>query len=170
MMTRQTLTDILAPGHFKITVNDVDQWPEEYSGYFNVDSSTKRQETGSEVTGFGLVPTKNEATNMEFDDSFQGYDESFIHDSYVLGYRVSEELYEDDLYRVINKMPKELSQSFMQTVEVIGAGLLNNGFTDSAAYRGPDSEPLFGDATLKTHPQAPDVGGTWQNQLSTAAD
>lgn len=170
MATRQTLTDILAPGHFKITVNDVEQWPEEYSGYFNVDSSSRRQETGSEVTGFGLAPIKQEGANMDFDDTYQGYDETFIHDSYVLGYRVSEELYEDDLYRVINKLPKELSYSFMQTVEVIGAGLLNNGFTDSAAYLGPDGEPLFGDATTRTHPQPPDVGGTWQNQLSTPAD
>lgn len=105
---------------------------------------------------------------MDFDDALEGYPETFLHLTYVLGYRVSEELYEDDLYRIINRMPKQLSQSFMQTVEVIGAGLLNNGFTDSAAYQGPDSEPLFGDATTKTHPR-PD-GGTWQNQLSTAAD
>jgi hypothetical protein len=167
-MTRETLSEILAPGHYEVMLNDVEQWPEEYSLLFNVESSSKRQETTKSVTGFSTVPVKDEGDNMTFDDALQGYPEEFVHLTYVLGYRVSEELYEDDLYRVIDRMPKQLTRSFMVTTEILGAGLLNNGFTDSAAYRGPDSEPLFGDSMLKTHPR-PD-GGTWQNQLSTAAD
>jgi hypothetical protein len=168
MMTRETLTEILAPGHYDVMLNEVEQWPEEFSMYFNVDDSKMRQETTRTVTGLGLVPQKDEGDDMEFDDALEGYSETFLHDTYVLGYRVSEELYEDDLYRVIDRMPTELSNAFMQTVEVLGAGLLNNGFTDSAAYQGPDGEPLFGDPTSKTHPR-PD-SGTWQNQLSTPAD
>lgn len=168
MMTRDTLTEILAPGHFDVILNDIEQWPEEYSMYFKVEDSNKRQETTKSVTGFGLVPDKDEGDDMEFDDALQGYAEEFVHVTYVLGYRVSEELYEDDLYKIINRLPTQLSQSFKQTVEVLGAGLLNNGFTDSAAYQGPDGEPLFGDGSLLTHPR-PD-GGTWTNQLATAAD
>lgn len=168
MMTRETITEVLAPGHYDVMLNEVEQWPEEYSMYFNVEQSTRKQETIPSVTGFGLVPEKEEGDNMDFDDALEGRKETFTHLAYVLGYRVSEELVEDDLYRVIDRLPPELTNSFMQTVEVLGAGLLNNGFTDSAAYRGPDGEPLFGDPTTKTHPRVD--GGTYQNQLSTAAD
>lgn len=165
---RSNFGDILAPGHFEIFTSDMDQWPEEFSKVFNLRDSKRRKETTSGVSGFTLAPEKAEGASISYDDPVQGYDEEFIHLTYALGYRISRELWEDDLYSVMDKMPKELSKSMQYTVEVQAANVFINGFTDSAAYLGPDGEPLFGDGTNKNHPLT--GGGNEENQLSTAAD
>ena len=160
--------DLLAPGFREIFFNKFDRYPEEYSKIFNVGSSKRRYEDESEISGLGAMAEKEEGESIGYDDPIQGYDKRYTHLTYALGFRVSEELWEDDLYGIMNRMPSALAISARQTVETVAWNILNNGFTDSAAHRGPDAEPLFGDATTKDHPLT--GGGTEANQATTAAD
>jgi hypothetical protein len=167
---RSDFSQLLAPGIFDVINQNLDikQYPEEYSMIFNMESSTKQYEEETLVAGFGSMPSKAERSAIEYDDPIQGNKQRYTHTTYALGFRVSEELWEDELYGVIKAMPKELAFSARDVVEVTAAGVFINGFTDSAAYVGADGEPLFGDGTTKTHPLL--AGGNGSNQLSVAAD
>lgn len=168
--TRATQSNLMAPGFRKIFTQNMDikAWPQEYSQVYNVESSKRQYEEDSLITGFGTMPEKQERAEVTFDDPIQGNTKRYTHATFALGFRVSEEVIEDDLYNKIKQMPKELSISAQDIVEVKSADVFINGFTDSADYRGPDGEPLFGDGTTLDHPRLD--GGRWQNQLSVAAD
>lgn len=163
---RSNFSDLMAPGFRKIFFEKFNRYPEEYSKVFNQSGSQRRYEDESEISGLGAMVQKGEGVAVTFDDPIQGYDKRFTHLTYALGFQCSEELWEDDLYGIMSRMPKALATSARQTIETVDANHLNRGFSDS--YTGGDSEPLFGDATAKTHPLL--GGGTESNQLATAAD
>lgn len=167
---RSNFSDLLAPGFANIFVQNMDikAYPEEYSKIFQTATSKRKYEDENKVAGFGTMPSKDERSSTVYDDPLQGTSKRYTHLTYSLGFRVSQELWEDDLYGVMKQMPEELAFSARDVVEITAAGIFINGFTDTADYRGPDSEPLFGDSTTKTHPLL--GGGTTSNQLSTAAD
>ena len=167
---RAGFSDLLAPGFLNIfrQNQDIKQYPEEYSKYLKVEGSDRQFEEENIVTGFGSAMEKEERASVQYDDPFQGTKKRYTHITYALGFRISEELWEDDLYGAMKAMPGELSFSLRDVTEVVSAGILINGFTDSAAYRGPDGEPLFGDGTTKDHPLL--GGGRAANQLSVASD
>jgi len=167
---RANFSHLLAPGLANVFRQNMDfkQYPEEYSQVFQLDKSIRQYEEESIVIGFGSAPVKPERASTAYDDPIQGDKKRYTFLTYSLGFRVSRELWEDDLYGVIKQMPQELAFSMRDVVEIVAVGTFINGFTDSAANLGPDGEPLFGDGVTKTHPLA--GGGTGSNQLSVAAD
>lgn len=167
---RGSFSYLLAPGFSGIFRQNMDikQYPEEYSKVFALDKSVRQYEEEAIITGFGTAVRKEEREPIEYDDPLQKTKKRYTFITYALGFRVSEELWEDDLYGVMKQMPQELAWSMRDIAEVIAAGTFINGFTDTAANLGPDGEPLFGDGTTLTHPLA--GGGTSANQLSTPAD
>ena len=169
-MIRASLSALLAPGLNEVYSqnNDYKQYPPEFSIVFDVDSSDRQFEEEVVMTGFPTMPSKKERDPVIYEDALLGTTKRYTNVTYALGFRVSEELWEDELYGTIKALPKELAFSARDVVEVTSAGVFINGFTDSADYLGPDGEPLFGDGTNKTHPML--GGGTWVNQLNPAAD
>jgi hypothetical protein len=170
MAQRGGFSDLLAPGLSEAFLQNMDikQWPEEYSHVFETDTSNRQFEWENIFAGFGSMPAKAERAPVQYDDPIQGNKQTFVHITYALGFRVSRELWEDDLYAVIKRMPEELAFSARDVVEVTSAGIFINGFNDNGSYNGPDGEPLFGDGTTKDHPQL--GGGRWSNQLTIPAD
>lgn len=167
---RAGFANLLAPGMFKVFSQNLDikQWPEEYSKVFELDKSIRQYEEESGITGFGNAALKAERSPTTYDDPIKLDTKRYTFLTYSLGFRVSLELYQDDLYGKMKKMPAELAFSMRNVVETLAAGVFINGFTDTADYRGPDGEPLFGDGTTKDHPLV--GGGRQANQLSVAAD
>lgn len=169
-MERANFSHNMAPG-FRNIFNqntDIKLWPQEYANVFNVESSTRQYEEESLISGFGTMQEKAEREEVSFDDRIQGNTKRYTHLIFAMACRLSEELIEDDLYGSMKQSPKEMAFSATDIVEVKTADIYINGFTDSTAYRGPDGEPLFGDATTLDHPRLD--GGRWSNQLSVAAD
>jgi phage major head subunit gpT-like protein len=153
--------DLLEPGLRQILFNKFNQYPEEYAMVFNVDTSGRDTEKESTLTGLGSMPEKNKGGAITYDDPYQGYDYTYTHVTYGLGFRVERELWEDDLYGKIKKMPQALARSARATYEVTAADLFNNAFDTNTYGDGKalcaDDHPLVG-------------GGTEQNELSTPAD
>lgn len=82
---------------------------------------------------------------------------------YALGFVVTREAFEDDLYDVVGQRKAQgLAFSMRQTKEIVGANVYNRAFT--AGYTGGDGVTLLNSA----HPNV--AGGTWSNVLATAAD
>lgn len=154
--------ELLEPGLALIYGESYKQFGEEYSKIFQIKNSNKTTEHTLSMTGFGLMPTKSQGAGVTYDDPIQGYKQSLTHVAYGLGFIVTLEMYEDDLYNKINALPTALARSGAHTVEVTAANVLNRAFNSS--YTGADTLEMC--STVHTLVG----GGTFQNELTTAAD
>lgn len=158
---RSDFPDLLAEGLRTVLFEKFDSYPEEYKQIFNVQESKKSEEKDSAISGFGAMHIKEEGDPVFFDDPVQGYDVTYTHVTYALGFRVTREMWEDDLYGKIKKMPRALAKSARHTIEQTAANIFNNGFTSGV---GGDGKYLF----ATDHPLV--GGGTYANRPAIAAD
>jgi hypothetical protein len=136
--------------------------PEEFRDIFEIDRSTKNYEEDTKLTGFGLAPVKGEGGSTSYDSESQGYTKRYTHTAYSLGYIVNKEEMDDNLYEIVSRRRiKRLAFSMRQTKEVVSANVLNRAFTST--YTGGDGKELC----ATDHPS---LNGTFQNELSVAAD
>jgi len=140
-----------------------DAYPEEYTKLFDKQTSNKAFEEDVGVSSFGLAVQKSEGAPISYDSERQGFITRYQHAVYALGFIITREMMEDDQYDVIGKRKAEgLAFSMRQTKEVIGANVYNRAF--NSAYTGGDG------ASLISASHANIKGGTWSNQIATAAD
>lgn len=138
------------------------EWPVEYTDLFDTDTSRQAYEETVEATGFGLAPVKEQGKPISYDSETQGTVTRFTHLAYALGYIVTHEELNDNLYEVVSKRrARALAFSLRQTVEIVGANVYNRGF--NASFAGGDGKELF----ATDHPTK---DGTQSNELAVAAD
>jgi len=154
---RANFGDLLEPGLRKIFDDTFKEIPEVYSSIFHVMDSAVDVERDSAVTGFSLLTQTAEGGAITYEDPIQMYDVSYVHLKYTKGFKVSEELVEDDRYNVIKKKPAALARSARRTAEDLGAQVFNNAFSSGT---GGDAKYLCSTA----HPRAD--GGTAQSNAS----
>lgn len=139
-----------------------DEHVEEYSKIFDRDSSTRAYEERVELTGFGLAPIKNQGGSISYDSETQGITSRLTNVTYALGYVVTMEELQDNLYEMVSKRrSKALAFSMRQTKETVAANILNRGFNSD--YTGGDGKELL----ATDHPT---LDGTQSNELTVAAD
>lgn len=153
----------LWPGIAKWFGRKYDEWSPEYSQIFEQVSSEKTYEERVELTGFGLAPQKNQNASVSYDSETQGYISRLTNITFGLGYIVSREEMEDNLYEEVSmRRSAALAFSMRQTKENVGANIINRAFNSS--YAGGDGQELIS----TDHPTAD--GGTQSNYIATAAD
>lgn len=157
---------LLHPELHEIFFEKYGMWPKEYPQVFNIESTKRAYEQDVEVMGLGPFVKKQEGRGVSYDDPAQGQLKTYTPEPYALGFRVTHELYEDDQYNIIKRMPGSLSKSAQQTEEVYAWNILNNAF--SSAQLGPDSQPLCS----LVHPNVTAAAGSgpYSNRLTTDAD
>lgn len=135
---------------------------EEYSTVFNILTSEKQTERDSYMSGFGLMPAKPEGQAATYDTLYAGIKEEYQHITYAMGYEITEEAVEDNLYspQTFDQLPQALNESAMETVETVSFNVFNNGFTTN----GFDATTLFS----TSHPTAD--GSTISNRPTTHVD
>jgi phage major head subunit gpT-like protein len=148
----------------EIFFNRYSQYAKEYASVFTLLNSSRAYEMDAEVTGLGQLVQKLEQKAITYDDPVQGLIKTYTHVPFALGFRVTHELYKDDLYNVIKRMPQCLSRSAHQTMEVQHWNVFNNAF--NTAVTGLDGKALC----VTDHPNVSGAGGPYANALSTAAD
>lgn len=158
--TRANFGDLLEPGFIEIYDNNYKELDRILSKIFTVKNSTKQDERVSGVSGFGLLNVKGENAPVTYEDPIQLYDTLFSHVTYAKGFKISKEMYDDDLYNVMNDKPKELGQAARRTEEIQAANVLNRAFNSS--YLGGDDQELCSTA----HPRA-DGGRSQSNASAT---
>jgi len=140
-----------------------DAYPEEYTKLFDKQTSSKAFEEDVGISSFGLAVQKSEGAPISYDSERQGFITRYQHAVYALGFIITREMMEDDQYDVIGKRKAEgLAFSMRQTKEVIGANVYNRAF--NSGFVGGDGVSLIS----AVHPNI--KGGTWSNQIGTAAD
>ena len=140
-----------------------DAYPEEYTKLFEKQTSSKAFEEDVGISSFGLAVQKSEGAPISYDSERQGFITRYQHAVYALGFIITREMMEDDQYDIIGKRKAEgLAFSMRQTKEVLGANVYNRAF--NSLYTGGDGVSLI----ANNHPNI--KGGTWSNQIATAAD
>ena len=146
------------------------QYPVEWDKLFDKNTSRKAFEEDVGGSYFGLATVKTEGSPITYDSSRQGFTSRYNHVVYALGFIITREIYEDDLYDVVGKQKASaLAFSMRQTKEIIAANVYNRAFNTS--YTGGDGATLVasaGGGGSSSHANI--AGGTWTNGVATAAD
>ncbi len=139
------------------------EYQEEYSKVFDVYSSNKAFEEDVLMSGFGPAPIKGEGEVFAEDEARQGWTARYNHVTVGMKFAITQEALEDNLYMQLGaRYARALARSVRETVEVMGANVLNRGFNSS--YTGGDGKELL----ATDHPLL--YGGTASNELATPAD
>lgn len=139
-----------------------DEHKVEYTDLFDKFTSRRAWEEDMGTSGFGLAAVKPEGNSIAYDTAQQGFLTRYRHVVYALGFTITREMVDDDLYDVIGKQrASALAFSMRQTKEILGANVYNRAF--SSSYLGGDGVEL----SSRLHPNV--AGGTWANELATAA-
>ena len=142
------------------------EYPIEYLDIFEKVNSIRAYEEEAGVTGFGLAAIKTEGNGIAYDDQEQGFISRYVHVTYGLGFIITREMYEDGIaVTVALRRANALAFSIRQTKELIGANVLNRAFNSSYTM-GTNSDGV--ELCSELHPNK--SGGTWANELDTAAD
>ena len=159
--TTSSISELLVPGLSKIFFDAFKEREAEWPKFLNRRTSKRNFEEDLEMAGFGTMPTKDEGNPIQFQNILQGTKRRYTHVSYGLGFRVTEEAMDDDLYGPIQRAPRLLARSARDIREQVSANVLNLGFTTEVGFK---SEALF----TATHTLL--RGGTSSNRASTDAD
>lgn len=154
----------LLPGVNQWTGLAYDELGMEFKDIFRtVEASERNFEEDVSFYGMGLAVVKPEAENIAYDSMGQGFIKRYRHITYALGFMISREAVEDNQYvELAEKRSRALGFSMRQTKENVAANVLNRAFNSS--FTGADGLELCSTAHLLAK------GGTFQNELSTAAD
>jgi phage major head subunit gpT-like protein len=155
---RANFSDLLTPGFREIFDDRFNEQPMVMDSVFHVADSVKDTEKDSSVGGFGMASQTAEGAPIDYEDVIQGYDVTYTHLKYTKGFKITREMYEDDLYGVMKKKPAALGKAMRRTAEYQAARVFNNAF--STSYLGGDGLPLASTAHVRSD------GGTAQSNAS----
>src|SRR5215472_5027112 len=125
---RGGFSQLLSPGINQVIYEDLAMQPEEYSTIANVYPSTKAYEEDQLFAGLGSVPSKPEGEPIKFDEPIQGGSYRYTHTPFGLGFQVTREMWDDDLYGLMKRVSGDFAGSIRQSVESTFASVLNNAF------------------------------------------
>lgn len=155
---------LLWPGIHATWGQIYNQHPTQYTDLYDILSSGKAYEQDVQVTGFGLAPIKGQGASVTYDSEMQGWVTTYAHIAYGLGYIVTYEELQDNLYKEVStRRAKANAFSMNQTIENVAAFLYNNAF-NTTYHTMPDGQALISSAHVNPS------GGTFSNLLTPGAD
>ncbi len=158
--TRSSFGELLRPGLRDVVFSNYQMIPKLYPALFNVLTSRRAYEDNIRIGGLGSFATKAEGTAIAFDDPVQGTRGRTTHSTFALGFRVTKEMNDDDLYNVMNRMSGDLGDAARDSEETLAWGIPNDGFAGNT-HTDPESEVLW-----ETTHQLLKSSGTDSNRLS----
>ena len=162
-MNRSQFSKSVVPGLFSFMSTSFKERAPFYMKVSSMKTSRRAYEESAYYAALGLLPEKPEGEAIKYDDFIQGPTKRWVHNTYALGVRITEEMIEDSLYPDIptemSDMTKELGRSARETIEILVHDAYN-GTTKTAG----DGLAIFSNSHTKLG------GGTWSNLLTPAAD
>lgn len=163
VITSSSFAKLLWPGLNAIYGKEYNDYAVEWDKLFEKNTSDKAYEEDLGLSSFGLAVVKPEGSPISYDTERQGFTSRYNHVVYALGFIITREIYEDDLYgKVGAQKAKALARSLRQTKEIVAANVYNRAFT--AGYVGGDGQVLLSTGHLNV------AGGTFSNKIATDAD
>jgi len=163
------IAKLLWPGLNTIYGHEYAEYPLERSQIFEEKVSKKAFEEVIGMTGYGLATVKSEGAPIQYDTQQQGFLTRFNPVVYGIGFVITEEAVEDNLYKEVGlDGTKGIAYSMRQTDETIHANILNRAFNTS--YTGGDGSTLIASTGAGSTTHANVSGGTWTNGPTTDSD
>lgn len=162
-ISRAQLLKELLPGLNALFGLEYASYGEEHKELFEVETSERSFEEETKLSGFNAAPVKNEGQAIAYDNAQEAWTARYNHETIALGFSITEEAIEDNLYDSLSKRyTKALARAMAYTKQVKAAAVINNGF--SAQFAGGDGVPLFS----TVHPLV--NGATNSNTFNTSPD
>ena len=162
-ISRSQLVKELEPGLNALFGLEYNKYENEHAEIFQSEASDRAFEEEVMLSGFGAAPVKQEGANVSFDQATESFTARYTHETIAMAFAITEEAIEDNLYdRLASRYTRALARSMANTKQVKAANVLNNAFDSS--FTGGDGKELC----ATDHPLA--NGGTFRNELATAAD
>jgi hypothetical protein len=162
-ISRAQLLKELLPGLNALFGLEYKSYGEEHKDIYETESSERSFEEETKLSGFSAAPVKAEGQAVAYDNAQEAWTARYNHETIALGFSITEEAVEDNLYDSLSKRyTKALARGMAYTKQVKGASILNNAF--SALYTGGDGVSLCSTA----HPLV--SGGVNSNRPAVAAD
>ena len=154
---------LLEEGLNDIYGQNLARYPDEWKSLFEEKSTNKNSEVDQLVVDLGVMTVKSEGGGIDFDEFKQGYKYRYVMISYALGVGFTEEAIDDNLYMSqLETAGQMLAKSDKETRNIVAHNILNRAFNSSYTYA--DGKELC----ATNHPFI--YGGTWKNELTTAAN
>lgn len=135
------IRSLLRPGLAAI-FGDYSAYPQQWTEIFEKHTSDKAYEIEVEIKMLGLAAIKAEGAPTTYDNMGQRYITNYVHRYVSIGFIITRQAIKDNLYQAKFPMQgKALKDSMLQTKEVLGASILNNGFDTNFPIG--DGQPLF---------------------------
>src|SRR5210317_728423 len=161
-ISRSQLVKELEPGLNALFGLEYGRYDAEHSQIFETETSDRAFEEEVMLSGFGNARVKSEGGSIVYDNATETFTARYTHETIALGFAITEEAVEDNLYdRISARYTKALARSMANTKQVKAANVLNNAFDSN--FAGGDGVELCSTAN-------PLVAGTLSNELATAAD
>lgn len=143
---RQNFGMLLEPGLRKIFFETYDELPEQYAKIYNVETSTKAVEYDWGMGAFGdWEKRESQFDTVDYKTLSPGLQRTYIHEAFTQGFMVTREMYDDEQYRQLEKLPKAMARSGRAKVEKDAVLPLLNGFAGDNAITIYDGKTLFAD-------------------------
>lgn len=155
------LTSML-PALDELIFNKFDRYPPQFTNVYREMTSSRSIEQTSEISGLGTFTTVGEGENVRYDQAVPGFNKTYLHTQWALGFKMSRIMIDDDKFAIINKLAEDLGRSGKETVELDVVQDFINGFNNS--FPGPDGVSLFN----ASHPLVK-AGGV-QSNVGSATD
>jgi len=162
-MTRAQMLKELIPGLHALFGLEYKRYAEQHTEIYEVTTSDRSFEEEVKLAGMGAAPVKTEGQAIVYDGGQEAWVSRYNHETIALGFSITEEAMEDNLYDTLSKRyTQALARAMAHTKQVKAAAILNNGFAGG---------PTYGDGVVLFATNHPLVGGgTNSNTQSTLAD
>ena len=160
-ISRGQLVKELEPGLNALFGLEYKRYENQHAEIYTTESSDRAFEEEVMLSGFAQAQVKAEGSGVTFDNAQETYTARYTHETIALGFAITEEAIEDNLYdRLASRYTKALARSMANTKQVKAVNPLINGF---GSFTSGDGSALF----ATNHPT---ISGTVSNTLATAAD
>lgn len=162
-ISRAQLLKELLPGLNALFGLEYNRYTESHTEIYEVETSERSFEEETKLSGFAAAAAKPEGQTISYDEAQEAWTARYTHETIALGFSITEEAIEDNLYDSLAKRyTKALARAMSYTKQVKSAAVLNNAF--SSTVLGGDGVSLCSTA----HPLI--NGGTNANRPSAGVD
>jgi hypothetical protein len=144
-ITRSDIGKQLEPGLNAIVGTEYNMVDNEHVKLFDTEKSNKSFEEEVMMSGLGQAPISAEGQALEYDDMQETYSARYNHIIVKLGFAITKEAIDDNLYTSVGKIKaKALGNAMAVTKQVLAANVFNRAFNSS--FAGGDGVSLISNA------------------------
>lgn len=149
-ITAQEFSNLMQPGVREVFFNSYDEVVRKEAmvpHLFRMLGSTRQDETTLSISALGDYEDFDTTGQITYDDVSEGYKNTFTHNAWTKGMRITRKAKQNDLYGIFDDLPAQRGIAAARTREKHGAGVFNGAFTGTT---GPDSLSLCNSAHPST--------------------